>query len=251
MPNSLILVCDDAGYACVDRGILELARRTSVPLCADYLISQDGAAARAKEMDAVPNVSIGLHFELAGVSDADRVKRASDLAKNGTSLGEQEDIRALAERGARSQLALFRETLGRDPAHVSTHGNFNTDPHDRILPWWHELMHELFGGGVPPMQLDAPYIRHNLYGWNLPDRKHLPLTPHEFEKKLSAYDGCGYVEFVMHPALPDGDGAALDMLFTADMRVADLEAAVDIVLSGVIDRSGFSVAPVTSLTRNG
>lgn len=247
MANAIILVCDDAGYGCVDRGILELARRTNLPLCADYLIEQEGAAGRAKEMSSVPNVSIGIHFELSGMSDADRVKAALELARNGTSLGEQEEIRAMAERDARRQLGVFRDALGRDPAHVSTHGNFNADPHDRILPWWHGLMHGLFGDAVPPMQLDAPYIRHNLYGWNLPEREHRPLTPDEFEKKLEAHVGCDYLEFVMHPALPKDDGPALDMLFTADMRVADLKAAIDILQSGIIAKAGFAVAPVSSL----
>jgi len=247
MANSLILVCDDAGYECVDRGIRMLAEKTGVPLCADYLIEQDGAVERALTMSALPSVSIGLHFELAGISDADRVEMTHRLLAEGSALGEQEDIRRMAAEDAKRQLDVFRDALGKDPAHISTHGNFNTDVHDCVLPWWTVLMDELFDGKVPPMQLAAPYIRHNLYGWNLPGKKHQPLTPQEFGDKLRAYHGCEYVEFVMHPASPLEGDASIDMLFTEHMRVADLEAAVRILESGVIPEKGFSVVPVTAL----
>lgn len=247
MQNALILVCDDAGFASVDRGIRMLIDETGVPVCADYLIERDGAAERARMMSEHPLASIGLHFELSEISDADRVALTHALLAEGSVLGEREDIRSIAAKDARRQLALFRETLGRDPSHISTHGNFNTDVHDAVLPWWNELMDALFDGNVPPMQLAVPYIRHNLYGWNLPDRKHEPLTPEQFGQKLRAHAGCGYIEFVTHPALPEESDASLDMLFTAGMRVADVEAAIAIIRSGAVERAGFRIVPVESV----
>ena len=247
MVNALILVCDDAGFDCVDRGIRTLVEKTQVPVCADYLIGQEGAALRAKKMVDTPLVSVGLHFELSDLTDEARVLRAIDLKSEGTSLGEQQEIRLMAQRDARTQLALFREALGRNPAHISTHGNFNTDAHDDVLPWWTELMDELFDGKVPPMQIAAPYIRHNLFGWNLPGHEHVPLEPDEFGRRLAAHHGCEYIEFVMHPALPRDGDQPIGMLFTEQMRVADLEAAVRIIQSGVIEKSGFSIVPVSAL----
>lgn len=249
MQKKLIIVCDDAGFASVDRGIHTLADKTGKPLCADYLIEQEGAVESMKAMSTHPLVSIGLHFELFGMTDADRVALRDRLATKNTFLGAQPDIQERAKRDARRQLKLFRTTLGRDPAHIGTHGNFNTDAENRILPWWTELMEELFGAHVPPMQLQIPHVRHNLYKWNLPATARSPRTPEEFGKELQSMDG-NVVEFVLHPALPQPDDASLDMLFTGDMRIADLEAAILIINSGIIERSGFEIVPVSTLTQS-
>lgn len=248
MAPALLLVCDDAGYASVDRGIRALAEATGVPLCADYLIEAEGAVERARKMSTMPGVSIGLHFEWSGMSDADRVEFCRELALQGQHLGEQSDIRQQACTDARRQLALFREALGRDPAHISTHGNFNV-AHGRILPWWEELMAELFNGAIPPMQLQIPHVRHNLYTWNLPEVARPPRTPSEFASELAAMQHHPAVEFVMHPALPAAGDASLEMLFTAEMRIADLEAAVAIMESGVIRQGGFEIVAAESLGR--
>ncbi len=246
MPSSLILVCDDAGFASVERGIRTLVERTQAPVCAEYLIEQAGAVNRAKAMSALPLVSIGLHFELSGISDADRVKMSKDLAKSGSSLGEQKEIQEKAKIDARRQLEVFRDALGTNPAHVSTHGNFNADVNDVMLPWWIEFMNELFEGDVPPMQLQHPHVRHNLYSWNLPEKARPPRTPEEFSQELLKVKESDIVEFVMHPALPEPGDASLEMLFTAEMRVRDLESAIDIIRSGAIEKSGFEIVAVSS-----
>lgn len=246
MPKSLLLVCDDAGFASVDRGIRTLADETGLPLCAEYLILQNGAAERAREMATHPLVSIGLHVELPGVSDADRVRLSRKLRAEGTALGDLLDIREQAVAGARSQLATFRAALERNPAHVSTHGDFNVALDGRVQPWWLDLMHELFEGTPPPMQWEHPVARHNLYKWNEPATAREPLTPAEFEAELGRR-ASDVVEFVMHPALPEPGDAPLDMLFAADMRVRDLRSAIDILRSGCVERAGFRVVPAGSL----
>lgn len=248
MPKTLLLVCDDAGFASVDRGIRALADATGKPLCAEYLIETPGAVDRAKAMAAHPLVSIGLHVELSGVSDADRVALSRELAAEGTALGERPDVRDKARADAAKQLALFRDALGRDPAHVSTHGDFNVDASGTVMPWWIDLMHECFGDELPPMQLDIPHVRHNKYSWNLDATKRAPLTPDEFEAELRRQSS-DVVEFVMHPALPGPGDASLDMLFSANMRVADLDAAIAIIGSGCIERAGYEVIPVTDARR--
>ena len=247
MATHLLLVCDDAGYASVDRGIVSLVGRTGLPVCAEYLITQPGAAGRARIMAGNPLVSIGLHFELEGMSDADRVRLSRDLKGKGSVLGEQEDIRRKAMIDARHQLELFRDALGANPAHVSTHGDFNVDPSGRVMTWWTDFMNELFEGNVPPMQLSIPHVRHNLYSWNIPETARPPRTPEEFAQELEKHRGCELVEFVMHPGLPEAGDASLDMLFTAEMRVRDLESAADILTSGVIGRCGFEVVTVNTL----
>jgi hypothetical protein len=242
----LLLVCDDAGHASVDRGIRAIADATGMPLCAEYLILTPDAPKRAKEMSAHPLVSIGLHFELADISDADRVAMANDLKTRGTVLGEQADIREKAMVDAATQLALFREALGRDPAHVSTHGDFNVDASGEVMAWWIDLMDGLFDGNVPLMQWANPHVRHNLYSWNKDATKRSPCTPKEFEEVLRAQTS-DVVEFVMHPALPEPGDASIDMLFTAEMRVADVESAIAILRSDCIEKSGYRVVPVSEV----
>ncbi len=244
--KKLLLVCDDAGHASVDRGIRTIADATGLPLCAEYLILTPDAPERAKEMSEHPLVSVGLHFELAGISDADRVAMAADLKAHGTVLGEQREIREKAMVDAATQLAVFREALGRDPAHVSTHGDFNVDASGAVMPWWTALMDGLFDGNVPPMQWANPHVRHNKYSWNLDATARAPCTPDEFEEVLRAQTS-DVVEFVMHPALPASDDASIDMLFSADMRVADVEAAIAILTSGCVENAGYRVVPVSDV----
>lgn len=247
MPTPLILVCDDAGFESVDRGIRALVDATGKPVSAEYMIEQDGAVERAKAIADVSLVSRGLHFELMNVTDAERFKIAKDLQARGTSLGQQRDVRVQGERDARRQLRLFRETQQIEPAHISTHGNFNTDAHGQVLPWWNDLMEELFTGDVPPMQLDIPYVRHNLYSWNIPDTARPPRTPDEFSSQLNTVRHQRAVEFVMHPAKPEEGDASLEMLFTAEMRERDLLSAIEIIRSGIIERTGFKIVPVSAL----
>ncbi len=246
--KKLIIVCDDAGFASVDRGIRTLVDRTNVPICADYLIEKEGAVMRAKAMMTNPCVSIGLHFELSGISDVDRVALTKDLKIKGTTLGEQASIRQMVAKDARRQLALFRDTLGKDPVHIGTHGNFNVDRTDVVMPWWNDLMNELFDGHIPPMQLAHPHVRHNMTSWFFDPTKRNALTPDEFELLLQEQTS-DIVEFVMHPALPEPSDASLDMKFSAEMRVRDLEAAIAIINSGCIGRAGFEIVPVASLRK--
>lgn len=245
-PRKLFIVCDDAGFASVDRGVLALAEATGKPLCAEYLIAQPGATDRAKAMLSHPLMSVGLHFELSRVPDAERVALSQTLQEQGTTLGEQPDIRAMATEDAVHQLATFRRALGRDPLHVSTHGDFNVDSNGNVLPWWTALMDDIFSGAVPAMQWARPVLRHNKYSWNLAVTKHTALTPDEFEAELAKH-ASGVVEFVVHPALPYPEDADIDMLFDARMRVADFEAAVAIVDSGCIERAGFEVVSAASV----
>jgi hypothetical protein len=244
--KKLLLVCDDAGHASVDRGIRALADATDLPLCAEYLILTPGAVELAKEMSAHPLVSIGLHFELAGISDAERVAMAADLKSRATVLGEQEGIRTKAAADAREQLKIFRDALGRDPAHVSTHGDFNVDASGAVMRWWIDLMDELFNGKVPPMQWAHPHVRHNRYSWNADASKRDPCTPEEFEEVLRAQTS-DVVEFVMHPAAPKPGDAPIDMLFDADMRVADVDAAIAILTSKCIENAGYRAVPVSEV----
>lgn len=244
--KSLLIVCDDAGFASVQRGILAIADATGKPLCAEYLIMQEGAADRAKEMSSHPLVSVGLHFELSTIPDMRRVEITKELKARGTTLGEQADIQEQAAKDATKQLAIFRQAVGRDPAHISTHGDFNIDAFGTVMPWWNDLMHTLFDGNVPPMQLEHPHVRHNKYSWNLSTSAREPLTPDKFETLLHGQTS-DIVEFVMHPALPEVGDDDLEMLFTADMRMRDTDAAIAIINSGCIERSGFDIVPVSSL----
>lgn len=244
--SKLLLICDDAGFAATDRGIRYLASETNVPLCAEYMIEQDGAIARAKEMQKVPNVSLGLHFELSGISDADRVQLTKKLLANHTTLGEQEELQRQASVDARRQLQLFMSEFGR-PAHISTHGNFHVDSDNKVMHWWDALMNELFAGDVPPLQMRYPLLRHNLYKWNTPEFARKPLTPQEFGEKLDALSDEPIVEFVVHPAMPEANDASIEMLFDAQMRIVDVNAAIAIIKSGVIEERGCEIVAATDL----
>ncbi len=246
MTKQLLIVCDDAGFASVDRGIVAFVEKTGVPVCAEYLIETEGAIERAKEMKRHPLVSVGLHFELSRLPDAERVALARKLKAEGTTLGEQAEIRAMATQDAVNQLAIFRQAMAHDPLHVSTHGDFNVDLEGNVMPWWMDLMKDLFPEGVPPMQWGRPVIRHNKYSWNLDATKREPFTPDEFEAELQKQKS-DIVEFVLHPAIPKSGDTSIEMLFTADMRIADLEAAIAIVQSGCIERAGFEIIAVSAL----
>ena len=250
MQKSLILVCDDAGFASTDRGIRILASESGLPMSAEYMIEQDGAPERAREMGKFALVERGLHFELSGISDAERVRMAKALQARGTCLGELEDIREKAIDDARRQLELFRMTQDVDPTHVSTHGNFNTEPDGKVAPWWYDLMDELFGGDIPPMQIDIPHVRHNLYSWNLPGTARMPRSETEFAEELRKVKDKTVVEFVMHPALARQGDADINMLFDVKMRRRDFWSALHILRSGVIQEAGFKIVPVTALTRS-
>lgn len=110
-------------------------------------------------------------------------------------------------------------------------------------------MNELFDGNPPPMQLEMPHVRHNLYSWNTDAMRRNPRSPEEFAQELRSTPGHGPVEFVLHPALPEKGDASLNMLFDAQMRIFDLESAIEIIRSGVIERAGFEIVPVTGLTQ--
>jgi predicted glycoside hydrolase/deacetylase ChbG (UPF0249 family) len=249
MNRSLILVCDDAGFESVDRGIRTLAEETGQPISAEYMVEQEGALERARAIAELQLVSRGLHFELANISDADRFRRGQKLQAEGSSLGEQPDIRAQATKDAVRQLKLFQDGLGVQPAHISTHGNFNTDANGNISEWWRELMDELFEGDVPPAQIEIPYVRHNKYTWNNPETARDPLTPVEFRDVLGSVQNQEIVEFVMHPALPQPDDAPLNMLFNEKMRKRDLVSAVEIIRSNAIQEAGFEIVPVSRVKK--
>jgi predicted glycoside hydrolase/deacetylase ChbG (UPF0249 family) len=241
MTRSLLIICDDAGFASVERGILRLVRETGVPICADYMLEQDGAVERMRAMAMMPNVSIGLHAELLGSSDAERHVLGKKLQSEGSSLGLQPEIREQALRDTRRQVELFRKVMGRDPAHIGTHGNFHVDADGKILRWWEELMNDLFGEHAPPQQCAVPIIRHHMYSWNIEPTAREPRTPDEFRDELTKFSDHEAVEFVLHPAVPEPGDTSLDMLFTAEMRVRDVEAAIAILNSDAIARAGFSV----------
>ncbi len=244
----LILVCDDAGFESVDRGIRTLVEHTGQPVSAEYMIEQEGAAERARAIAEIGLVSRGLHFELMNISDADRFRLGKELLAGGQFLGELAQIQQRGTADARKQLRMFQDTQGINPAHISTHGNFNTDAHGRVLPWWKDLMEEMFDGQVPPMQLDIPHVRHNLYSWNVPPTERPPRNEEEFSDQLALADLKGHAaEFVMHPALVRPGDADLQMLFTAEMRQRDLWSAIRLINSGVIERAGFAIVPVDTL----
>jgi|GEM_PF-5490168 len=52
--------------------------------------------------------------------------------------------------------------------------------------------------------------------------------PDEFEDILTEQSS-DVMEFVMHPALPKPGDASIDMLFTADMRVRDVDSTIAII----------------------
>lgn len=244
--KKLLLVCDDAGHASVDRGIRALADATGMPVCAEYLILTPGAVERAKEMSAHPLVSIGLHFELSTIPDMRRVEMTKEMKARGTTLGEQADIREQATKDAMNQLAIFRQAVGRDPAHISTHGDFNVDASGAVMPWWIDLMHDLFGESIPPMQLEHPHVRHNMTSWYFDPTKRDALTPEEFEALLREQTS-DVVEFVMHPGFPQPGDASLNMKFTAEMRVRDVESAIAILTSGCVENAGYCAVPVSEI----
>ncbi|MEQ1830681.1 MAG: hypothetical protein ABL921_32315 [Pirellula sp.] len=224
-----------------------MVEQTGVPVTAEYLIEQEGAVARAKAIAALGLVSRGLHFELFHISDADRVALTRELGERGTSLGEEPEIRRQAETDARRQLHLFQQELGVQPLHISTHGNFNLDAKGEVMQWWNDLMNELFDGNPPVMQLNLPHVRHNLYSWNTDAMRRSPRSPEEFARELRSVPGHEPVEFVLHPALPEKGDVSLNMLFDTQMRIADLESAINIIRSGVIESAGFEIVPVTEL----
>jgi hypothetical protein len=243
----LLIVCDDAGHPSVDRGIRELADRTRLPLSAEVMVEQPGAIASVQtHLADHPQISLGLHVELAGISDAKRCALSHELATQGSCLAEQPWVQAQAALDAARQLEIFREAFGRDPAHVSTHGNFNVRQKTDVCPWWHALMDELFNGQPPPQQVVLPVVRHNLYSWNLPGTAREPLDALQFQAALKALPHAA-AEFVLHPARPQPEDPALDMLFDAAMRVRDLEAGVIILTSGAIEAAGWTVCAVTDL----
>lgn len=249
MDKQLLLTCDDAGFASVDRGIRTLVEQTGKPVSAEYMIAQEGAPQRARAIGDLQLVARGLHFELLQLPDSERVELSQRLQREQTSLGEQQYIRAMAENDARMQLKMFQDELGMNPLHISTHGNFNTDSQGNITGWWNDLTHELFEGDVPPMQLQFPHVRHNLYSWNTQEKRRMPRTPEEFGSELRRNIHADVVEFVMHPALPHQSDVSLNMLFTAQMRQRDLFSAIRIIRSGIIERTGFSIVPVSALPR--
>lgn len=248
MPSKLILVCDDAGFPETNLGARVLAEETGKPISVEHMISQPGAIPLARELDGAANISHGLHFELAGITDAERVDIAALLAKDGECLATSEWVREQAIRDAREQLAMFRDTFGRDPDHISTHGNFNITPHDlRIQQWWIDLMREFFGDKIPPMQMANPHVRHNKYSWHKPESARPPLTPQEFLLELENMAHHPVVEFVMHPALPLRGGKGINMLFDEQMRIVDLASAIRIIRSRVAELAGFDIVSVRDL----
>jgi predicted glycoside hydrolase/deacetylase ChbG (UPF0249 family) len=251
-PGSLIIVCDDAGFQSIDRGIATLAHATGAPVSAEYMITQQGALQLARDMiRSEVRVAIGLHFEMLGITDEARCRLASDCKQQGTTLGEQDWVMEKARRDIPIQLDMFRQELGIQPAHISTHGNFNTDPHCRVLRWWNDLMDEQFDGVVPPIQLEVPHVRHNLYSWNLPETRRAPRTPEEFGEELLKKKGEPVVELVLHPAMPLQGDAPIDMLFDEHMRVKDLWSAIQIIRSGIIEKCGFKIVPVSDIGYRG
>lgn len=251
MRKLLTIVCDDAGFDSVDRGIDVLTDATGKPVSAEYMIEQPGAVDLARRMMSNRLVSIGLHFELFDMSDADRVALSVSLKqRSDATLGEQRTIQEMAIRDARRQLKIFRSELKRDPKHGSTHGNFNVDRNGQIMEWWTDEMNEQFDGRPPLMQLGIPHVRHNKYSWNLPGIQRPPLTPDEFQRVLEEQKDAHHVEFVLHPAAPEKGDRPLNMLFDAEMRKRDLISAIEIIRSGAIEAAGYEIVSVEDMARD-
>lgn len=245
----MIIVADDAGFASVDRGIREFMEQTEKPVSADYMIEQPGAIERAHAMRKNKLASIGIHFEISRLSDAERVALSRTLKLRNEYLGQQPELRAEFIKDTRRQLDIFRQHLGFEPEHVSTHGNPNTIGL-HIMQWWRDLMAELFDGNIPPLQLDNHPIRHNMYQWNTAGaHQREPMNPHEFAHELTGHSEQPIIEFVMHPALPQQEDADINMLFDARMREKDMRSAIAIFNSGVIENAGFEVVPVSKIPR--
>jgi predicted glycoside hydrolase/deacetylase ChbG (UPF0249 family) len=242
MRRSLILVADDAGFDSVDRGINILTQATGQPVSAEYMIEQPGAARLARQMTRNALVSIGLHFELTDVTDENRVDMSKRLKARGQTLGQQDSVQKMAKRDAPRQLLQFQEVMGKNPAHISTHGNFNTDASGTIMPLWKDMMMEIFDGKVPLSQLEVPHIRHATYTTWKEGRD--ALSPAEFQYELLPKNPSNIVEFVMHPAEPHEGDAPLRMLFDEKMRRRDLQGAIDVIRSGVIEAAGFDIISV-------
>lgn len=247
MNNRLIIVADDAGYSAVDRGIREFAEQTEVPVCADYMMTHWEAPDNLRAMERVTNVSRGLHFELLGFPDDKRYQIDKRLRAGGSCLGERPAIQTSAKRWATQQLDQFRQIAQQEPAHISTHGDFNIGPDGEVMDWWIEHMIEIFDGDVPSMQHENPVLRHNKYSWNLVETARSPLEPEEFKAEAGSHPVSPVVEFVLHPARHAYGDAALNMLFDETMRARDLESAITIVKSEVIEQAGRKIVSVENL----
>src|ERR1043166_2811452 len=173
----LIVNADDfGGHPGINRGILE-AHRCGILTSTSLLVNRPGSEEAAELSRAAPELSVGLHFELAEA--------------NGECLAELS-----------CQFARFEELVGRAPTHLDAHHNMHRDP--VWLPHFLEMArrHRL------PLREHSP-VRYfsKFYGrWN--DETHLEqVSVESLSRMLETEVEDGITELSCHPGYVDADYA--------------------------------------------
>jgi predicted glycoside hydrolase/deacetylase ChbG (UPF0249 family) len=141
-PRFLIVNADDFGLCeGANRGIVE-AHEGGIVTSTSLMARQPAAPQAAVLARGLPALAVGLHLDLGQWDYEDGEWRAAYERCPG-------DDRDAVEAECRSQLAAFRELLGRDPTHLDSHQHV----HDG------EPVASVAGGRGAPPQLPPPRPR--------------------------------------------------------------------------------------------
>jgi predicted glycoside hydrolase/deacetylase ChbG (UPF0249 family) len=181
MARLLILNADDLGLSRgVNEGILEAHTRGAVT-SASLMVNRPGAEHAAALAREHPLLSVGLHFDDAGIAELDEPEQAAQAF------------------GA--QLERFRQLMGCEPTHVDSHHHSHAE-NQRL-----EIFAELVAPLGVPLRHDGR-VRHlgEFYGQPRPGVTDMRYVGRDFLLELiRAEAGDGFTEIGCHPARVDGD----------------------------------------------
>jgi chitin disaccharide deacetylase len=219
----LIVNADDFGRSPeVNSGVIK-AHEQGIVTSASLMVRWPAAHAAAAYGRDNPSLGVGLHVDLAEWDYRDEVwvsvYEVTSVAKP-----------SAVEAEIRSQLASFRELMGRDPTHLDSHQHVH-----RSDPTVSAVLKELARRLGVPLRSESPQVRYcgSFYGQLATGEPfHDAIS---VESLIRVVEGLspGITELACHP----GDGSHSDTTYREE-RAMELRALCDQRVRAVIEREG-------------
>ncbi len=230
----LIVNADDFGQtAGVNRGIIE-AHEYGIVTSASLMVRRPGAVEAAEYARAHPELSVGLHFELAEWRYAGgEWKKAYEVADPG-------DAGAVRDEYNR-QLASFGELLGKEPTHLDSHQHVHQrEPVRPIMQESAERLCVPLRGCTPAVTYCGKFHGQAETGASFPEE----IAPSHLIKLIQSLE-TGWTEIGCHPGYAEG----LDSVYLAEREI-ELRVLCSQEVREQLERQGVQLRSFHDLKRD-